>query len=326
MSLTQTKDLIAALECRSPQGTVPLWELEFHAWQQFSKEPLYWGTAFTALSSLEKQYALFRNAEIMLNISKDLSFSAVTLPGEYWEIAPGEPAFYWLPTDYRIQFINHFNKIAQNELMLAANATGVLAMPAASEYVEFALSLFDDPDAIDTQAQQTLDHGLKQIDRLRDHGIDLFFTASDLADNHGPFFNPEQMDRFILPYLHNWAEYVTKQGGYAILHTDGDVTPYLDVLADSGIHALQAIDPVAGMDIVETRKRVENRLCLCGNIDCGLLLTGTPEQVYSRTRDLIASCKPGGAWVLGASNAVQTSVPRENYQAMVKARNTFGAY
>ncbi len=326
MSLTQTEDLIAALECRQTQGTVPLWELEFHAWQQFSETPLYWGAAFAALSAAKKQYALRQNAETMLNVSKCLGFSAVTLPGEYWEIAPGQPAFYWLPKGYRSCFVDYFSKIAQNELVLAANATGVLAMPNASAYVEFAFSLFDDPESIETLARQTLKNGLEQVDRLRNHGINLFFTASDLADNHGPFFNPAQMSRFILPYLRCWAEHIKKQGAYAVLHTDGDVTPYLDVLAESGIHALQAIDPVAGMDIVKTRKRVGKKICLCGNVDCGLLLTGTPEQVYTRTRDMITSCKPGGAWVLGASNAVQPEVPRENYQAMVKARNTFGSY
>jgi len=66
------------------------------------------------------------------------------------------------------------------------------------------------------------------------------------------------------------------------------------------------------------------RLCLCGNIGCGLLLTGTPEAVYESTRRLLTTCRDVGNLVLGASNAVQPQVPMENYRAMISAWMQFG--
>ena len=69
-----------------------------------------------------------------------------------------------------------------------------------------------------------------------------------------------------------------------------------------------------------------DRLCLCGNIDCGLLLTGTPDTLYAATRELLLSCKPAGAFALGASNAVQEEVPPQNYRAMIQAWRDFGKY
>ena len=90
-------------------------------------------------------------------------------------------------------------------------------------------------------------------------------------------------------------------------------------LSESGIDALQAIDPVAGMEMVATKAKVAGRLCLCGNIDCGLLLIGTPETVFEATRDLLLACKQDGGFVLGASNAVQPEVPAANYRAMIEA-------
>jgi hypothetical protein len=44
------------------------------------------------------------------------------------------------------------------------------------------------------------------------------------------------------------------------------------------------------------------------------------------TRDLLHDCKPGGGFVLGASNAVQEQVPMANYRAMICAWEEWGKY
>jgi uroporphyrinogen decarboxylase len=80
------------------------------------------------------------------------------------------------------------------------------------------------------------------------------------------------------------------------------------------------------MDIRQVKEAVRGRLCLCGNVDCGLLVKGTPEQIYVETRSLLLDCKSDGGLVLGASNAVQRAVPMENYRAMIDAWQDFGEY
>jgi hypothetical protein len=70
------------------------------------------------------------------------------------------------------------------------------------------------------------------------------------------------------------------------------------------MRALQAIDPVAGIDIRAVKGSVGDRLCLCGNLN---------------------DCKPSG-FVLGASNAVQTLVPIDNYRAAMEAQREYDPY
>jgi len=320
------EDMCAALERRQPSGAVPIWELEFHAWDQVTGQHIVLGSEFCALSPAEQGRALETNAENLLSAAQELDYAALTVPGNYWEIAPGEPAFYWLPPEARFRQIELLQRAGGKDLMLVAGSGGVMSMPGAGSYVEFCYQLFDAPEEIDRRAALTLEHGLEMAKQLRDLGIEAVFTASDIADNRGLFFNPEQMDRFILPYLRRWAAAVKEMGLYAILHTDGDVRACLEDLAESGLDALQAIDPVAGMDICQVKAQVGSRLCLCGNVDCGLLVMGTPEQVYAATRDLLVNCKAGGGLVLGASNAVQPEVPIANYWAMIKAWQDHGRY
>jgi uroporphyrinogen decarboxylase len=162
---------------------------------------------------------------------------------------------------------------------------------------------------------------------LRDVGAEAVFTASDLADNSGPFFSMAHMRRFILPDLDRWAQQCKAMGLYTILHTDGRLPPpWLDAIADTAVDALQAIDPTAGMEMAATKAQVGDRLCLCGNVDCGLLCSGTPDEVELSTMALLCDCMAGGGFVLGASNAVQREVPAENYRAMLAAWKRCGTY
>ena len=316
-------DMVAALEKRTPEGAVPIWELEFHAWDAASGRHVVLGREFEALTSAAREMALHANAEIMLTVAVEMGWGAMTVPGGYWDEAPGKPAYYCLPDDARFRQMEVLKKLAPDDLMLVASATGVIA---ANYYDEFCLRMFEDPESIDRQAEETLLGSLDMVRRFRDLGAGAVFTASDIADNSGPFFSPPQMERWIYPFLHRWSDSVRSFGLFAILHSDGDLTSCMDRLAASGVDAIQAIDPVAGMNIEAVKQQVSGRVCLCGNIDCGLLLTGTPDRVFESTRRLLVACKPGGGFVLGASNAVQPEVPMANYRAMIAAWRQFGRY
>jgi len=308
-----------ALACREPAET-PIWEIEFHLWDAFSEGSLTLGQTFARLTPAEQERALHTNAEIMVAVAMELGFAAVTAPGGYWEYAPGHPAYFWLPDPARDIQTRLLAQAANSAFLIAAESGGVLCMPDANDYLDFSYRLFDAPEQVEEQAKATLRHGIERAQILRELGVELLFTASDIADNHGVFFNPEQMDRLILPYLRKWAAEVKALGGWSVMHSDGNLTACLNALADSGLDALQGIDPIAGMEIRSVKRQVEGRICLCGNIDCGLLLNGTPEQVRSATLTLLTDCASGGGLVLGASNAVQPEVPVENYRALTAAR------
>jgi len=318
-------DLRSALQCQQPQGAVPIWELEFHLWEAASGQHVVLGHEFAGLTAAERERALRSNAELILSVCAELGFAGLTPPGGFWQIAPGQLAYWVLPEEGRWEQIRILKELAPPDLMLISGTGGVLTPPLQG-YEQFAYQLYDAPDAVEEMAREARDAGIETAERLRDLGVEAVYCAADIADNHGPYFTPAQMDRFVLPYLHTWAEGVKALGLYAILHSDGDLMPVIDDLAASGLSALQAVDPIAGMDIVEVKQRVRDRLCLCGNIDCGLLHLGPAERIYETTRDTLAACKPGGGFVLGASNAVFRETPIEHYREMVRAWRDHGRY
>ena len=321
--MSRRDDMAAALQRRQPASKVPIWELSFHAWDAVSGKHMVLGKEFEALTAAGQEKALHANSEIMIEVALEMHWSGITMPNHFWFQAPGDLAYYCLPEEARFEQAAVLRKLAPPDLMLVGSASGVICADYSEDFCE---AMFENPEIVDEKVVKTLAYGLETAKRYRDVGADVVYTASDIADNSGPFFSPQQMDRWIYPPLRRWADEVHAMGLFAILHSDGNLMPYLDGLASSGVDAIQAIDTVAGMDIVATKMKVAGRLCLCGNIDCGLLLTGSPETVFEVTKQLLLSCKPGGGFVLGASNAVQEEVPPANYRAMIKAWKQFGSY
>ena len=317
------EDMKAALERRIPAGAVPIWELEFHAWDAASGRHVVLGEEMERLTPAEQERTMHTNAEIIVSVCRELHFAAVTPPGRYWYAGPGELAYNVLPGDLSFRQFEILRTTAGDDLMLIGNTGGVLSADYSEEFCE---ALYFEPEKIDAMAEASLAQGLEYARRYRDVGAEAVLTASDIGDNSGLFFNPEQMQRFILPFATRWAREIHSMGLYAIMHSDGQLTSCLDALAETGLDALQAIDATAGMDFSLARKTVGSRLCLCGNVDCGLLLLGTPDKIYEATVSLLKAQKPSGAFALGASNAVQKEVPMENYRAVIAAWKEEGSY
>ena len=318
--MAKKDDLVAAFECREPAGSVPIWEIHFHCWEQASGRHYMGWPEYETLSQAQRDDGLSRNADIIVEVAEDLHFAGVSIPDAPWD------CYYTLPAEDRLRLALLLAERNQDKFMVIANCPGILGMPDAHEYVDFALKLFDAPEDIDERARQQLDNGLETAKRLRDAGVGAVYSGADIADNRGPWFSPEQMERHIYPYLHEWTSAIREMGMFVIQHTDGDISPLLPELSAAGLHAVQAIDPVAGMNIAEAKQAVRGKLCVCGNVDCGLLILGPNDRIYESTRDIIESCKPGGGFVLSASNAVVVETPFEHYREVIRAWEDAGSY
>lgn len=313
------QSFLNALDLKNRDKYPPLWELEFHLWDKFGQGRFSVGSDFEKLSNAQKEHALHENAETIARVSELLSFSAVTIPGDYWEVVPGEPAFYYMPGEYRFLQAKIIKEYTGDKIALVANTGGVMAMPEGHEFVDFSIQMMTEPDSIDIIARKKLETAKISIDRFAEIGIDVMLTASDIADGHGLYFSPEQLDRYIYPYLTEWNAYIKEKGLRSIMHTDGNINGALNDIACSGINGLQAIDSTARMDIVKIEHEYKDRICVCGNIDCGTVQLSTPDKIYETTTLLLNEIGESPAFVAGASNALQYATPAENYMAIAEA-------
>ena len=158
-------------------------------------------------------------------------------------------------------------------------------------------------------------------------GADVLLTGDDYANRKAPIMSPAHFRTFCLPYLKEQIDVAHAAGKPFIKHTDGNIWSILDDMVDAGIDAIDPLEPIAAMDIGEAKARYGHRIALCGNVDCGELLSrGTPEQVVEAVKETIAKASPGGGHILASSNSIHPAVNPANYKAMVQAARRFGAY
>jgi len=158
-------------------------------------------------------------------------------------------------------------------------------------------------------------------------GADIIVAGDDYASSRSPLMSPDLFRKFILPRLKKFVDAVHEEGGYIIKHSDGNIWPLLDMIIDTGIDAINPMEPVAGMDIGKVKQRYGDRVCLVGNIDCGELLSnGSVEEVEAAVKECILKASSGGGHIICSSNSIHSSVKPENYLAMIKATKKFGRY
>jgi len=161
-----------------------------------------------------------------------------------------------------------------------------------------------------------------------ERGVDGINGRMDFCGTYGPVFSPKHFKEFVQPYLKKITATCHKHRVPFIKHMDGNIKPIeREVLLETGIDGYHAIEPAAGMDIGELKKKYGDKITLLGNVDCAELLSfGTPVQVKEATEEVIRVAAPGGGFVLASSNCIHSQVPLENLYAMLEAAHEYGSY
>ncbi|MBI5092033.1 MAG: hypothetical protein HZB26_06260 [Candidatus Hydrogenedentes bacterium] len=202
---------------------------------------------------------------------------------------------------------------------------GVWAIEAVTDWAQFSADLLEAPDRIHEEAERKCRGAMDLIDRMTDAGADFIYLPHDVAFNAGPFISPVQFGEFVAPYWARLVARVKQRGALAIIHTDGQIMPILDHLLSVEAHALQSLDPMAGVDIAEVKRLTYGRLALMGNVQCNLLQDGPREAIRASALYCLEHASPGGGYIFSTSNTIFPGMPLENYEYMLEVFREFNA-
>ena len=74
------------------------------------------------------------------------------------------------------------------------------------------------------------------------------------------------------------------------------------------------------------KKMYGEEVCLIGNVNCGLLESGTDEEVTAAVRYALQNGMPDFGYIFSTSNCVYTGMPLERYELMMKIWREEGNY
>ncbi len=194
-----------------------------------------------------------------------------------------------------------------------------------TDWTEFAVMLMDRPDEIQRIADEKTAVALEKIKRLAGAGAEFIHLVNDVAFNAGPFISPTQFTEFITPQLQRQVDFIKSQGVIPFVHSDGDIMPILDDYLSLGAACFQSVDPMAGMDIAEVKKRCHGKMALMGNVQCNLLQDGPLEAIRQSALYCLENASPGGGYIFGTSNTIFPGMPLAHYEYMLEVYREYCA-
>jgi len=190
---------------------------------------------------------------------------------------------------------------------------------------DYMIAALESTDEIQALSEAVMSFEAEKAKVLLDAGADAILVGDDIAFNSGPFLPPRVMRQVVYP-LYRWliAEIKRHRNVRVLLHSDGQLTPVLDEIVACGFEGLHSLQPSAGMDIADIKRRYGSVLALMGNIDLDYVMTmAPPSQVRDVVKKTIDVAAPGGGFILGTCNALIESVPPANAVAMYEPAHRY---
>jgi uroporphyrinogen decarboxylase len=157
-------------------------------------------------------------------------------------------------------------------------------------------------------------------------GAEVVVLTDDYAQKSGCLMSRDHFRRFVQPAFRRAVAAVKGAGAFCVKHSDGDIGGVADLLVEAGVDALGPLEPAAGMDLAEVKRRFGGRIAVVGNLDVDLLSRGSRREVELAVAGLIRAVSPGGGHILSSGNTLTSSVRPENYRAMLAAARRLGNY
>lgn len=317
--MTGKERFTAALRREEIKGHVPHFELVFFLTMEVlgKVHPSHrYYEQWNQMSLKEQQLQLNDMADLYIDIAEKYHHDAIFVhpnPGDYENVK---------------RLLEIIREKTGDKYFLVMHGDTTCSIPDGDNMMDFSIRMYEDPDSIHDEQKRYMERAFSVAEKLSGTGLlDGFALCSDYSFNVNPFFPPETFEELIVPYLKETIQIYRKLGFYSIKHTDGNIEPILKQIVDCEPDALHSIDPQGGMSLSKVMEEYGDRICCIGNVNCGLLQTGTEEEAAADVRrSLQEGMASGKGYIFSTSNCVYTGLPLERYELMNRIWREEGIY
>jgi uroporphyrinogen decarboxylase len=307
--MTPRERFAAALEHKPLAGRVPTFELVFYLTME----------AFGRVHPTHRQFRQWgQMSETERQLHREDMADVYVQTAEHYE----HSAIFVQPPPVRgvaetLRLLECIREQSGDRYYLLVHGDPTFSIPSGARMADEVMWYYEHVDEAKEKAAKRVDQFLEDARQYAAHGaLDGFALCSDYCFNDNPFLPPGLFAELITPYLAEVTAGYRELGFHVIKHTDGNIMPILDQLVATNPHALHSLDPQGGVDIAEVKRRYGDQVCLIGNVNCGLLQSGTEEEVTASARYCIEHGMPGGGYIFSTSNCAYTGLPLERYDLM----------
>lgn len=176
------------------------------------------------------------------------------------------------------------------------------------------VDLCERPDEVRAVMDMQAEAMIRRAEKLLTADIDALYIGDPSAS--GSLIGPWHFEKLCLPAYRKFCRHFRNDDVLIYIHVCGNANPILEMLASTGVHVVEPLDPLGGVSVADAKRRIGDQVGLMGGVNTLTLAKGTPHEVST---EAIRKCREGGphGYVLAAGDMVPPETPLENLQAMV---------
>ena len=317
--MTHKERFIAALKRQPIKGRVPTFELVFFlTMEAFGKvHPSHRHySQWSQMSANERELHLRDMADCYIMTAKRYDHSAIFIHPNPNDI------------DGTLRLLDIIRERTGDEYFIMMHGDSTPSIPDGDRMTEFSVEMYENPQSVKDRTAKRTEEALASAFEIKERSglLDGFALCADYCFNTNPFFSPDMFDEFVVGDLKKLIAGYREMGYYSIKHTDGNIMPILEQMVSCAPDAIHSIDPQAGVDLAEVKRLVGDRVALCGNVNCGLLQTGTDEECRADVLRCLRDGMNGWGFIFCTSNCAYTGLPLSRYEMMIDIWREHGIY
>ncbi len=151
------------------------------------------------------------------------------------------------------------------------------------------------------------------------------YVWGDIAYVNGMLFSPDFWRRYHKPQLRRICGVIHDAGLKVIYHGCGNALAIFEDLIGVGVDMYNPLEAKSGLDVVELKRELGNRLGFNGNIDVQVLATNDREKVRREVLRKLNAAK-GGGYILQSDHSIPSNVDPATYDYVINLVREYGDY
>lgn len=188
------------------------------------------------------------------------------------------------------------------------------------------IALLEEPDWCVEMFNHYLDLDIALFDRILDAGytFDSIKWPDDMGYKHSQFFSVKQYRKLLKPVHARAVQWAHDRGMKTLLHSCGDVNPFIPELIDIGVDGLNPLEVKAGMDPIAIKQQYGDKLLLNGGINA--LLWEDADKICAEMDKIFPVVKQNGGYIFSSDHSIPSSVSLDNFKKIVAHAKQLGKY
>ena len=146
----------------------------------------------------------------------------------------------------------------------------------------------------------------------------------DMGYKQNQFFSLNMYRELLKPVHQRAIEWAHAKGVKALLHSCGDIRPFVPELVGLGLDGLNPLEVKAGMDPLAIKKTYGDRLLLNGGINAAIWHEF--DAFAAEMQRLVPPLKENGGYIFSSDHSVPSSVSLETFRRTVELAKKLGSY